>query len=395
MTRPLPTGRGWAQRLRREREVDAAPVVACLAVHPPSLAATRLRLVQFFDALETGGLAPTLWTFLSDDDLPAWYGRTTWGRLGVIAKALVKIPRAVALVARADVVVVQRECVPFGPPALEWLASRLSTLVWDVDDFVWRAYTSPTAGRVTRLLRTSERKHASIARWAAEVWAGSEAIAEWAADRNAATTIVPTVVPMGERPGNVRDRVAVWVGSHSTTPFLEGLLPALVGVSGLRGVVVVGGRPLRDSSGVRVDERPWSEETEAEVCRSARVGLYPVDVSNPYAEGKCGLKAVLYMSHGLPCVVTPTRPNRAIVRDGVDGLYATTPDEWRTAVERLLTDDDLWERCSAAGFERAKSHFSSEVWGPILADRLRRLAVEGRGHDAMPPPAEDNIGLAR
>lgn len=354
--------------------------IACLAVHPPRLAATRLRLTQFFPDFANRGIEAELWTFLRERDLAHWYGRSTLARLAVVARALTRIPKALLMIRRAELVIVQRECLPFRGSWLERWASRKRPLVWDVDDFVWEHYTSPTAGRITRRLRTSTGKHAAICRMASEVWAGSALIAEWATLHNPNTVEVPTVVDVpAEVPQASRQPAAVWVGSHSTAPFLEQILPALDDVARLGSVVAVGAGSLHVwPQRIPLIEQAWSPEIEHAACESSRVGLYPVDNRNVYADGKCGLKAVLYMSHGLPCVVTPTPPNAAIVRDGVDGLYANTPAEWTAAVDRLLSDEALWHRCSREGHRRARDLYSLQVWAPRLTDRICNLG--GPGH---------------
>lgn len=350
------------------------PRILGLAVHPPQLAATRLRVTEYFEYFEDGGFSCGLWTFLSGKDLPRWYGASTLGRLRVVVRAMLRVPRAVALIRAADVVVVQRECIPFGPPWLEWIASRWARLVWDVDDFVWRSYESPTAGVVTRWLRTSEKKHERICGWADDVWAGSAAIAEWAATRNSRIEYVPTTVRVPERrPSRLRSATAVWIGSHSTTQFLEQILPTVARCEGLQEVRAVGATFSAEWP-AKVKEMPWSTEVERDAVETGMIGLYPVDRANVYAEGKCGLKAILYMAHGLPSVVTPTGPNAAIVRDGVDGLHAESDDDWGEAIDRLLADDELWERCSAAGYERASREYSLQTWGPRLLERVRDLA---------------------
>jgi glycosyltransferase involved in cell wall biosynthesis len=118
---------------------------------------------------------------------------------------------------------------------------------------------------------------------------------------------------------------------------------------------------------------PWSADNERDALRAIRVGLYPIDRAHPMADGKCGLKAVLYMAHGIPPIVTPTPTNALIVRDGIDGLHADTAEQWVAAIERLLDDDELWSRCSLSAHARAKACYSTEVWGPQVAGLVREL----------------------
>lgn len=347
--------------------------VAVLAVHPRSVASTRLRVLQFAPYFEQAGIDLVLWSFFREADLPDWFGSSQWRRLRRLVQALLRAPGAVRVVRGSAVVVVQREALPLGPPVLELLAARGRRLVWDVDDAVWSHVHSPTAGRVPQWLRATGGKYEVLCRRADEVWAGSDVLAAWCRQRASSVRVVPTVVPVAaQRPSASSERTVGWIGSHSTGLFLEAVLPAVASVVPPPQVLAVGadaGSP--GLAGVQVTR--WSQDAEDDALRTTRVGLYPIDRDHPLAEGKCGLKAVLYMAQGIPPVVTPTTTNAAVVRDGVEGLHAGTPQEWTTAVQRLLDDDALWEQLSRAAHERARSHFSVQVWGPRLADSLVTL----------------------
>jgi glycosyltransferase involved in cell wall biosynthesis len=247
-------------------------------------------------------------------------------------------------------------------------------MIWDVDDAIWVSFVSPTAGRVPRWLRAPGGKYRRICARAAAVWAGSAVLAEWCSQHNADTTVVPTVVDVpAERPRHPPGRVVTWIGSHSTGPFLDDVLPAVADVSPSPLVTVLGATP-HPPAGLAVDVRPWSLDAERSALAEARVGLYPIDTRHPLAHGKCGLKAVLYMSQGVPPVVTPTASNADIVRDGVEGLFAETPQEWTAAVAQLLDDAELWERLSEAAHRRALESYSMARWAPWVAAELRRVA---------------------
>lgn len=346
---------------------------AVLAVHPVRVAATRLRVSQYEPAFADAGVHLVSWSLLSVDDLPAWFGRSQFRRLVVLLRGLLRLPRLVLLLRGVQVVIVQREALPVGPPLVELLAARGRRLVWDVDDAVWEDFASPTAGRVPQWLRATGGKYEQLCRRADEVWAGSEVLARWCRRHSDRVHVVPTVVPVpAQRPVRPARRTVGWVGSHSTGPFLEAVLPAVAEVAPAPQVLVVGAQvSAPDRLEVRLNG--WSQAAEDAALAGIRVGLYPVERAHPLAEGKCGLKAILYMSRGIPCVVTPTTTNAAVVRDGVEGLHADRSDEWTSAVQRLLDDDDLHERMSAAAHARAREHYSLEAWGPRLAARLRAL----------------------
>jgi glycosyltransferase involved in cell wall biosynthesis len=174
------------------------------------------------------------------------------------------------------------------------------------------------------------------------------------------------------RPQPTPEPVVGWIGSPSTGRFVEQVLPALAELAQPPAVTLVGAQ-VSSPPGLRVDARPWSSAIEMETLASVRVGLYPIDPSHPLADGKCGLKAILYMSCGVPPIVTPTATNAGIVRHEVEGLHARDLSEWGTAVRRLLDDPELWDRCSRAAHARARTDFSLEQWGPRVARRLAQL----------------------
>lgn len=347
-----------------------------LAVHPVGVASTRLRAAQYAPILASAGVQMRLWSFFRPQDLAAWFGPHHHGRVRVLLVAMLRLPLVIGALRRADIVLVQREALPLGPPWLELLAARRRRLVWDVDDAVWEEFESPTAGRVPGWVRATARKYERLCKRADAVWAGSEVLASWCRELNPSVIVVPTAVDVPDRaPTRAAGHTVGWIGSHSTAPFLEAVLPAMTRVSPPPRVVVVGARVMAPAE-LTVSVFDWSEANESSALAAIRVGLYPVDRAHPLAEGKCGLKAVLYMAHGIPPVLTPTTTNAAVVRDGVEGLYADSEAEWTAAVQRLLDDDRLWERLSRAAYERARSDFSTQIWGPRLAHSL--LTLGGR-----------------
>lgn len=345
-----------------------------LSVYPEDQAGTRLRAHQFESLWENAGMVISYWSFLGLEDSRRWFadaGRRE--RLGIIARSFGHLGRLPRRLRAADVVLVLREALPIASAVVERFAARHARLVWDVDDALWVDYPRLFARWLPRRMRRTPEKYAEIARLSSDVWAGSESLAAWCREHAAHVYVAPTCVPLPEHvPDRMsRDRLVGWVGSASTVRFVQTALRALADLPDPPAITCVGATDVTAPLPARW--LPWTPEAEQQLLGQARVGLYPIDAEHPMAEGKAGLKAVLYMSHGLPAVVSPTAAIRQIVRDGVDGVYATTPDEWRDAVSRLLDDDELWDRMSAAGRARVRAEFSPEVWGGRLSQRLLAL----------------------
>lgn len=329
-----------------------------------------MRAHQYVPAFADAGWAVRTWSFLREPDLAAFFGPSQVRRALRVLRALPRVVSGLLLACRADVVLVQREALPFGPPLLERVAARTGTLVWDVDDAVWEHHVSPTAGRVPLWLRAPGDKYGRVCAWADEVWAGSAVLADWCRRRNPATTVVPTVVALPELPAGPREpRTVAWIGSHSTGEFLERILPALATIRPPVHVEALGAE-LEVPPGLSATVRPWSPAAEDEVLARASVGVYPIDRSHPLAEGKCGFKAILYLASGVAPVVTPTTTNAVVVEHGLHGLHAEDDTEWSAAVASLLDDAPTREALAAAGRARVAADYSVGVWAARLVERL-------------------------
>jgi hypothetical protein len=124
--------------------------------------------------------------------------------------------------------------------------------------------------------------------------------------------------------------------------------------------------------GVDVECRLWRAETEVEDLWPMDVGIMPL-FDDPWANGKCAMKAIQYLGVGVPAVVSPVGANREVVPDGICGFHASSEDEWVRALNRLLNDADLRLRMGAEGRRRVERHYSAEVQAPRVAALLEGL----------------------
>jgi glycosyltransferase involved in cell wall biosynthesis len=122
---------------------------------------------------------------------------------------------------------------------------------------------------------------------------------------------------------------------------------------------------------------PWTEDSEVSLIQSMDIGLMPLP-ETPWTRGKCAYKLIQYMACGLPVVASPVGVNCEVVEHGVNGFLAATNEEWRSAVETLMSDADLRRRMGNAGRKKVEESYSLQVWGPRVAQMLRRVADEGR-----------------
>ncbi|HKQ51038.1 MAG TPA: hypothetical protein VJT74_01625, partial [Pyrinomonadaceae bacterium] len=197
--------------------------VLALASYPIEAAATRYRLEQFVGPLRERGIELEVRPFLSSRQFGSFYQRDQLPRTaaGVVASALRRFAD-LARARRADVVLVQREAMMFGPPLFEWLMSRLGRrpLVLDLDDATYVSYTSPTYGRLASSLKWFSKTD-DLIRWARVVTCGNRHIAAYVEGKGAQARVIPTVVdtekfrPAPAGAGQSGPPVLGWIGTHS------------------------------------------------------------------------------------------------------------------------------------------------------------------------------------
>jgi glycosyltransferase involved in cell wall biosynthesis len=363
--------------------------VLALASYPIEMAATRYRLAQFVKPLAERGIELSIRPFLDSELSASLYKRSEWPRttLGLLRSAVRRIAD-VSQASRADVLLIQREAMIFGPPIVEWLATRLGRcpMVLDLDDAIYVRYLSPTYGRLGSALKWFSKTD-DLIRWAQVVTCGNRTISEYVTAKGARAFIIPTVVdtsqfhPVAKQAEDEKHAesdapVIGWVGTHSTYQYLASILPALQRLARdfrFRLKVVGAGVDEIKVPGVSVESLARSLGREIEDFQSFDVGLYPI-VEDEWSAGKSGFKSIQYMAVGIPFVVTPVGACAEIGEPGVTHLSARSEDEWYAALARLLSDRELRQKMGAAGRQHALQYYTVAAQADKLAEALRAAA---------------------
>ncbi len=361
--------------------------VLALASYPVEAAATRYRLEQFTRPLAERGIELDVRPFLDSTLFSSLYRRGQLPRtaLGLARSALHRFFDVFAA-RRADVLLVQREAMMFGPPLIEWLSTRAGhcPMVLDLDDATYVSYTSPTYGHLGSRLKWFGKTD-DLIRWAKVVTCGNRSIAEYVSGKGARAVIIPTVVdterfrPAAGRAENV-PLVLGWIGTHSTFPFLEMIFPALQELARtqpLRLKVIGAGQQEIKIPGIEVESLDWSLEREIEDFQSFDIGLYPIDLERygiEWAAGKSGFKAIQYMTVGIPYVVTPVAACAEIGVPGATHLCAATQAEWRDSLAKLISNKELRQQMGEAGRRHALEYYTVAAQADKLAQALREAA---------------------
>lgn len=292
-------------------------VLVLTAGAPPYVASTQFRIVQFIGGLEEHGIFVTL---------AAANEPKNWPELG-----------------NFDLVVLQKRLL-----RLSWireLRRGAKVLVYDTDDAIWEPHGKKHSfwTRVRTNARIRATSHAADA-----CSVPNEYLAAYL--RPIARKVEWIPMALDEtiwRPEEQNKRSAVrigWAGAPPNLPYLTRLGPALADVQALRPEVEVHvycGEAPEWPALVKSIYHPYAPGTETEVVRTFDIGLLPLP-DDAFAAGKSPIKALQYAACGIPCIASPVGATREIVKDGITGLMATSREEWRDAMLRLI--DNLEER---------------------------------------------------
>ncbi|TME90581.1 MAG: glycosyltransferase family 4 protein [Chloroflexi bacterium] len=342
-------------------------------------ASSRHRVLQYLPYLRRGGIEPCVSRPVPERvyqrlveasrgglrDKATFYGLFLACRLWDVLRA-----------DRFDVVVIQRDLFPFGPPLLErLLLQRNPHLVYDTDDATYLRPKFTPRTPFQRLRRFDKvAAVASSARW---ISAATEPIAAWARKYNSHVSVVPMSVDLAEyeriRRTPAGERVVLgWAGTAGGLGYLHSLAPVLRDLAQKHHIVVrviSGGYRRACLPGVPMEARPWRGATVLHDMKTFDIGLVPLD-DTPFEQAKFPFKLLQYLALGVPAVSARVGVATSVIRDRNNGLLARSADEWRNGLEALITDADLRQRLAIAGRETVAASYTMERVAPLLAECL-------------------------
>lgn len=327
----------------------------------------RFRFEQYLSDLKTHGFEPEVHAFLSRK---AWKTLYQPGKLfsKFVAMKLSFFRRFILLfkLRRYDYIFIHREASMIGPPIFEWLIAKVlrKKYIYDFDDAIWLPNYSEANASFHKL--KMYKKVERIIRWADQVVAGNDFLATYAKKFNQKVCVIPTTIDMEHLKGfrgnpDTKNLVIGWTGSHTTAQYLHEILPVLDAVylkQPFTFRVISNQDPKLDRD--YVEFVPWNRKTEAADLQVMHIGLMPLNDSE-WARGKCGFKALQYLSLEIPSIVSPVGVNTKIIEDGKNGFLCHENDQWIEKIGLLLNNKELRLEMGKNGKEFVQKHFSKEA----------------------------------
>jgi glycosyltransferase involved in cell wall biosynthesis len=278
---------------------------------------------------------------------------------------------------RADVVVIQRDLFPFGPPLLERaLLRRNSHLVYDTDDATYLRPSFTPNTPFQRLRRFD--KVAEVVRHARWVSAATEPIAAWARALNPRVSVVPMAVDLAlydaaaRPPAAAHPVVLGWAGTAGGLRYLHSLQPVLARLALEQNIlvrVISGGYRRVALANVPVDVRPWRAADHLTQLATFDIRLVRLD-DTPFEQAKFPFKLLQYMALGIPPVAAAVGIAGAVIQPGINGHLAGSHEAWHAALTELITSVDARRSLGTAARDTVATQYTIERVAPLLAEAL-------------------------
>lgn len=280
--------------------------------------------------------------------------------VGTVLDRLVPVMKSYS----CDLTLLQREMVST-LITLERFTHRPRVL--DVDDAVW-------------LNNSRSRKNfISLTKMCDGVICGNNFIAENVSQWNENIIVLPTAVDTHRFYPSLtippRRKIIGWSGLNAGSKYLLGIEKSLFQIlkdrkdTVLR--IVSDRKPdfqwLDDSM---VEFIKWTPANEVQTIQEMSVGLMPLD-DTLWSRGKCSYKMLLYMSCGIPVVVSPYGMNNEVLQHDQVGFGASSPSEWKEMITWLLDNPDHATKMGMAGRRVIESNYSLDALAPRLGSYLR------------------------
>ncbi len=327
----------------------------------------RFRFEQYFEILDREGIVKHVRPFLSEKTWDILYHHgNLWQKFFGIVAGFIKRLLLLPSVSEYDYVFIHREASPLGPPFVEWFIAKVlkKKIIYDFDDAIWLPNTS-ASNRLSARLKF-HGKVALICKWSHKVSCGNAYLAAYARQYNGQVIINPTTVDTEHlhNPHHFhkekKDKVTIgWTGTHSTLPYLESLhtvLKRLEKEVGYEFLVISNQAPKLNAIG-SLRFQPWCKDSEIADLYQMDIGIMPL-TDDQWAQGKCGFKALQYLSLGIPAVASPIGVNKDIVDHGHNGYICKTEEEWFEHLRDLILSPKKRDAMGRAGRKKIIAQYS-------------------------------------
>ena len=327
----------------------------------------RFRFEQYLDDLRNRNDTVVQKSFLTHKSwrilyLPGNYIKKGWGVLSGFLKRFFLL----FTLSKYDFIFIHREATPIGPSWWEWCASKVfrKKIIYDFDDAIWLPNKSQQNNIAARLKWHS--KIGKICKWSYKISCGNRYLADFAKQYNPNVIVNPTTLDLDYQRHQTKEHINKsvltigWTGSHSTMKYLEAVIHPLRKLSqsiDFRFLIISNQKPIYTDT--FIEFKKWSSQSEIDDLLHIDIGLMPLK-NDQWTKGKCGFKALQFLSLGIPIVASPVGINESIVKLSKGGYLAGDEKEWIDGLTVLANTVQKRIEMGKSGFDFIKKNYSVE-----------------------------------
>lgn len=346
--------------------------VLFLTRYPKEGASSRYRVYQYLPYLESMGVSCTSQSFMDLEMYELYFSPgSTLRKMWFLIRALAARLSSLRDYRQYDIIYMQRELFPIGPPWVErYFRKKGMKLIFDYDDALF--IKKPSRYNPLATLFRSPDKTLKIFDLVDCVVAGNDWLRDKALDHGVEAVTVEVAedtqrIQMHEPHRNDSPITIGWLGSRSTVKYLNSIAPVLRKISSeysnLVFELVGGGKYFMDGVPWQVSE--WSLDGELDALARFDVGLMPLP-EEPWSKGKSGGKARTYMAAGVVPVCTGYGYNLELITDKETGYLCNSDSDWYTALSSLIESAELRQRIAVKARSEVELRFSPAKQAQVL-----------------------------
>lgn len=359
--------------------------IAFFTPYPEEGPSARFRVYQYLPLLRKSGIGGDVFPFLESREYDYIFlqGKKKITPIYYL-RGLARRRKHLSQIDSYDLIFVHLNICPLGMYFEHLVMKKNKLTVFDFDDADFLKHESAINHWSTLLKNPA--KTVKLIQQSHLVISGNSYLADFAQKHNDNVHILPTSLDTEkylpkENRINYESVVIGWMGSAASSPYLsilDGVFRELLQKYKNIKIIVIGSKNY-EAPDSRMLLKPWSLESELSDLQKIDIGLMPL-TDDEYAKGKCGFKALQYMSVGTPAVVSPVGVNVEIIKDGINGFSARDTQEWVGKIGALIENAELRKKMGQAARKTVENSYSIRVNAAKLISLLEKLKAENVRH---------------
>ncbi len=354
--------------------------VLFLTRYPVEGASSRYRVYQYLPYLKANGVRFQVSSFMSEKMYKkSFVSGKYFSKVVLSILATFKRLWVLRKYYQYDVIYMQRELLPFGPPILERLLKKSKTkIIFDYDDALF-IHKRSTYNKAASFFRSAD-KTIKIFKTVDCVVAGNRYLKEKAKEYCDQVVILEVAedskrIQQRSNHTNKEEVTIGWLGSTSTIKYTRLISNALIRIHKKYPkvqFVFMGGDPDFQIPNLPIKHMTWSLDNELKALELFDIGIMPLP-DEEWSKGKSGGKARTYMTAGVVAVCTGVGYNRELIKHGATGFLCNDEQQWYNALTLAIEDSELRQRIANNARAYVIDHFDLEKQAQKLVNILNAI----------------------